>query len=100
MVWGQSSIVFRNVEVFDGTRFMPSTTVIVEGSRIGGLGDDVAAPAGAKVIDGTGKTLLPGLFDSHTHTIGAETSLKQSAIFGVTTNLDMFTRPETAASIK
>src|SRR5262249_49038909 len=43
---------------------------------------------GAEIIDGTGKTLLPGFIDSHAHVWGAE-QLEQSAQFGVTTVLDM-----------
>jgi len=38
---------------------------------------------------GSGKTLLPGLIDAHTHTFG--TALKDSLRFGVTANFDMFT---------
>ena len=57
------------------------------------------APAGAQTVDGTGKTLLPGLIDAHTHTID-ESSLLQALVFGVTTDLDMFCDPGTAASIK
>src|SRR6266567_1523302 len=100
LVWGQPSLVFRNVQVFDGSQFIGPATVVIEGSQITGMGREVLAPPGSREIDGRGKTLLPGFIDSHTHTIGAETSLEQSAIFGVTTNLDMFTRPETAAGIK
>ena len=40
------------------------------------------------MIDGTGKTLLPGLIDSHTHVWPG--SLESAIVFGVTTELDMF----------
>ena len=46
--------------------------------------------SGAKVIDGKARTLLPGLIDGHTHAFFPD-HLKQAAIFGVTTELDMFT---------
>lgn len=42
-------------------------------------------------IDGSGKTLLPGLVDAHTHTFDG--SLTQALTFGVTTELDMFCLP-------
>ncbi len=56
------------------------------------------APQGKTVIDGRGKTLLPGLIDAHTHTWGD--ALTQAVGFGVTTELDMFTDHRFAASAR
>jgi imidazolonepropionase-like amidohydrolase len=95
----QKPLVIEHVRVFDGTRLIADTNVVVEGGMIGAMGATVARPAGAEVVDGKGKTLLPGLIDSHTHTIGAA-SLEQAPIFGVTTDLDMFTDPRMAADVK
>jgi len=92
-------LVIEHVRVFDGTRVVPDTSVVVEGGVIRAVGAAVTAPAGAEIVNGTGKTLLPGLIDAHTHTIGAET-LAQAPIFGVTTDLDMFTDPSMAAAVK
>ena len=50
-------------------------------------------------ISGEGKTLLPGLIDGHTHTFSAE-HLRQAVVFGVTTELDMFTDAGFAARMK
>src|SRR3546814_12870661 len=36
-------------------------TVVITGGRIVAVGADVAVPAGAKIIDATGKTVTPGL---------------------------------------
>ena len=41
--------------------------VLVEGNRIVRVGPRLEAPAGARVIELAGKTLLPGLIDCHTH---------------------------------
>ncbi|MDG2122436.1 MAG: dihydroorotase [Verrucomicrobiales bacterium] len=41
--------------------------VLVEGGVITGVGSKLEAPAGAKIIGGEGRVLLPGLFDLHTH---------------------------------
>lgn len=64
-------IVIRNGDVFDSERgvVMPRTTVVIRGDRIEAVGpaDAIATPAGATVIDATGKTVLPGLWDMHTH---------------------------------
>jgi imidazolonepropionase-like amidohydrolase len=78
-----------NVRLFDGTRVVPHATVVIDGTRIAAAGADVTVPKGTKVIDGSGKTLLPGLIDSHTHVFPG--SLERALRFGVTTELDMFT---------
>ena len=41
-------------------------TVVISGGKIAALGADVAAPAGATVIDATGRTVYPGLIDGLT----------------------------------
>ena len=42
-------------------------TIVIRGNRIESIGGDVAAPAGAKVIDLSNMTVLPGMIDTHTH---------------------------------
>jgi len=42
-------------------------TIVIRGNRIESVGGDVAAPAGAKVIDLSNMTVLPGMIDAHTH---------------------------------
>ena len=44
-----------------------SGTVLVRDGRIAAVGSAVAVPAGVRVIDGSGRYLLPGLTDTHTH---------------------------------
>jgi imidazolonepropionase-like amidohydrolase len=44
--------------------------ILIEGGRITRVGANLAAPAGAQVIDLRAKTLLPGLIDCHTHITG------------------------------
>jgi len=41
--------------------------IVVRGNRIESVGGSVAIPAGARVIDLSGMTVLPGLIDTHTH---------------------------------
>lgn len=66
-----AGILIHNVSVFDSERgaVVPSQTVVVEGNRIAAIRP--ASPNDRKskhqFVDGSGKTLLPGLFDMHVH---------------------------------
>jgi imidazolonepropionase-like amidohydrolase len=90
-----STLVIRNARVFDGQNVLPRATIIVRDGTIAAIGPDVAVPAGATVIDGAGKTVLPGLIDAHVHTFGD--ALDRALVYGVTTVLDMFTDHRQAA---
>jgi imidazolonepropionase-like amidohydrolase len=94
-----TSFVVRNVRVFDGEQVQPARSVLVVDGTIREVGSTVNAPAEAPVADGTGKTLLPGLFDAHVHVLNPE-DLKTALSYGITTELDMFTVPEVAATVK
>lgn len=64
-------VAFRNVRLFDSRAgvFRPAMTVVVQDGRVAAVGPaaSVRMPAGAQVIDGAGKTLVPALWDSHSH---------------------------------
>ena len=94
----QQATLFRNARVFDGMRVLERTDVLAEGGRITRVGRGVQAPAGATVIDASGKTLLPGLIDAHTHSYGD--ALQEAVHFGVTTEMDMFTDHRLAAAAR
>jgi imidazolonepropionase-like amidohydrolase len=49
---------------------IPNATIVVQGGKIAAVGRNVAVPAGATVIDATGKVIIPGMIDEHSH-IGA-----------------------------
>jgi imidazolonepropionase-like amidohydrolase len=94
-----SPTLIRQVAVFDGTQRLPGQDVLIDGGLIAAIGPNLAVPPGATVIGGTGKTLLPGLIDAHVHTTSA-TQLRQSLLFGVTTELDMGGEPEMSRQLR
>ncbi|WP_430335956.1 amidohydrolase family protein [Rhodococcus sp. ACT016] len=89
---GAHSFVLCGGRVFDGDRVLESASVLVSGGRIHDIGPEVQVPIGTRVIDATGKTLLPGLIDSHAHSKPG--ALAQALMFGVTTEMDMGSSPE------
>ena len=64
-------MLFDNVQLFDADKgvFVANQAVLAQGGKIAAIGaaGSVKAPAGARVIDGGGKTLVPGIWDSHMH---------------------------------
>jgi imidazolonepropionase-like amidohydrolase len=91
-----SALAISNVRLFDGERVTPRTTVVVKDGLIASVGG--AAPQGAEIVDGAGKTLVPGLIDAHTHAFGD--ALARALVFGVTTELDMFTDHRFAGAMR
>lgn len=67
------AIAFTHVNVIDatGSPVQTNMTVVVEGQRISAIGKDgrEQIPTNARVIDGRGKYLIPGLWDMHVHEI-------------------------------
>ena len=84
-------VAFTGVRLFDAdaTRFLTDQTVVVDKGVIAAVGarESVTVPPGAQVIDGRGKTLLPGLWDSHMH-IGDDFTGLQELSLGVTSVRD------------
>lgn len=64
------TLAVLNATVIDGTGARPRVaTVVVEGDRITAVdtGDRTRVPAGATIVDGRGKYLIPGIWDMHVH---------------------------------
>jgi cytosine/adenosine deaminase-related metal-dependent hydrolase len=90
-ITNSSILAFHNVNVFDGTRMLRGVNVVVEGGMIRAIGPPIAIPASAEMVEGQGKTLLPGLIDSHSH-LGerlVQEFLEDALGFGITTELEM-----------
>jgi len=67
----QPPLVLTNITIVDVLSGAPRrpATVLINNGRIVGISSDgkLAIPAGAQVIDGSGKYLIPGLADMHNH---------------------------------
>src|ERR1051325_6403925 len=67
----QRTLVLRGGVLIDGTGSVPlnNPVVVISGGKIQSVGQEGTAsvPANATVIDTSGKTILPGLVDSHMH---------------------------------
>jgi len=63
-------VAIQNVTVIDGTGSAPMSgqTVLVRDGMIAAVGADVSVPDGAEVVDGSGKTIIPGMIGMHNHT--------------------------------
>jgi len=62
--------------------------ILVEGARITQIGPNVAVPAGATVVDLSTYTVLPGLFDAHTHLCLTVKPEREGLNFFITTVFD------------
>ncbi len=83
----EGAFAIRDVRVFDGERVLERATVIVRDGRIETVAADVPVGDGVAVVDGKGRTLLPGLIDAHVHAWGD--AQRDALRFGVTTEVDM-----------
>jgi imidazolonepropionase-like amidohydrolase len=64
------AVAFTHVRAFvDGTRFADDQTIVVDKGTIVAVGpaSSTRVPEGAQVFEGAGRTLVPGLWDSHMH---------------------------------
>lgn len=100
----------RRTLIHDGTLVTAADTcradVLIEGEKIAALGDGLQAE-GSEVIDASGKLIMPGGIDVHTHldlpmfgTVSSDdhyTGHKAAAFGGTTTVMDFVPQPETGS---
>ena len=63
------TILIRNATVMTVTKgTIQNGSVLIQDGKISAIGKNVSAPADATVVDATGKFLIPGIIDCHSHT--------------------------------
>lgn len=83
-----ASTLIQNVRVFDGNNMLAARHVLIDQGKIVDANFKGSLNPQMRVIDATGKTLLPGLIDAHVHAFQDQ---DLPLLFGVTTQIDMFT---------
>lgn len=86
------AISITNVRLFDGESLTSASTVRVDDSTVTAVGGPGVIERGDHLVDGKQGTLLPGLIDAHVHLLPGASA--QALGFGVTTMLDMFSKPD------
>jgi len=91
--------------VIDGTGAGPQNdvTIVMENGHIRNMGptSKISAPAGATVVDLTGKFIVPGIINAHGHVDAKrDPQLRQYALYGVTTTTNMGFDPDDIADFK
>ena len=90
------ALVLRDASIIDGSGEppRPAQTLVLRGDRIVALGpnDEVVIPAGAEILELTGRTVVPGFIDLHVH-FPADRGVQKEMLamlleYGVTTMLN------------
>jgi imidazolonepropionase-like amidohydrolase len=67
---GPTETLIRNATVLTITHgTLQNSDVLIRNGKIAGVGKNLKASANARVIDGTGKFVMPGIIDCHSHTM-------------------------------
>src|SRR5438874_12771737 len=60
--------LIKNATILTVTKgTLPNTDLLIQNGKIAQIGKGLSAPSGARVIDATGKYVMPGIIDPHSH---------------------------------
>jgi len=67
---GAAETLVRNATILTVTRgTLQNSDLLIRNGKIAAVGPNLQAPAGARVVDATGKFVLPGIIDAHSHSM-------------------------------
>ena len=98
-----ATFVLKHVRLVSEGKVVEDCSVVWSAERIVAAATDAAAPSDATIIDGSGRTLIPGLFDVHTHLNSSagqdlradlQKNLDAYLYYGITTVVDFSGNPE------
>lgn len=98
----QNAVLLKNVNVVnvETGRIDNHQNVLIKGNTIHKISSKAISPKGALVVDGTGKFLIPGLWDMHIHVFRNAVDKRKEYYFplfianGITSVRDMWTKPQ------
>lgn len=93
---GKIAITNARIITMKGDEVIENGTIVIENNKIIAVGAKIAIPNDAKIIDGKGKTIMPGIVDVHAHLRASydgvspqqDWSYYANLAFGVTTSHD------------
>ncbi|HSG00939.1 MAG TPA: amidohydrolase, partial [Vicinamibacterales bacterium] len=78
-------VAIRNATIVTATRgTINNGTIVMRDGKIAAVGANVQVPAGATVIDGTGKFVSPGIIDAHSHIANDAINEGQTSVSSMT----------------
>lgn len=100
---GVTAFTNARIITMEGDQVINNGTIVITDNKITAIGQNVSIPAGAKTIDVSGKTIMPGLVDAHAHVGAFRYGLPSqkhwpfyaNLAFGVTTSHDPSANTET-----
>ncbi len=63
----EAPVLIQNATILTVTKGTVKGSILLQDGKIAAIGEKVMAPAGAKIVDGTGKFIMPGIIDCHSH---------------------------------
>ena len=89
-----AGVAVRAGRMFDAKagRMLTNQIILIRGGMIVDVGPNVPIPPGAKVIDLSDATVMPGLIDRHVHCFGGQANQARTALDGLSTCHDLVAR--------